>query len=180
VRFVFTESRGEPAPTRVEERLDEGDFQGARLALEAMAREIRVTTVNLPLATYPIAIKEAANLLEDGNPEEAKEVLQRALSTLLVVERRVPLSVVNAQHLVELASKKHPAEQDEALELLTRVEEELQLAEDLGYGFRERDWADLDEEIRNLKKAIESEEDWGGLFDALRESSRELRARLSR
>jgi hypothetical protein len=163
----------------VEELVDEGNFPAARIALEDMASEIRVTTVSLPLDTYADAIRQAARLLDEGDAAEAREVLQGALATLHLIERRVPIPLIKAEYLVWLASEKSASEPEEALELLARAEEELQLAERLGYGFREHDWAELDERIRSLTEAIESEEQSGGLFDALRESLRQFKERLS-
>lgn len=47
--------------------VDERDFPTARLLLHSLMSEIRVRTANLPLATYPAALREARGFAQ---PEE--------------------------------------------------------------------------------------------------------------
>ncbi|MEY4517719.1 MAG: hypothetical protein RLZZ499_318, partial [Cyanobacteriota bacterium] len=75
----------------------------ARALLDNLASELRITTVNLPLATYPTAMEEAAQLLDRDEFDSAKKILQTALSTLFIAERQSPLPVIKAQALIDEA-----------------------------------------------------------------------------
>jgi hypothetical protein len=46
--------------------------------MEGLASEMVIRTSNLPLGTYPDAIKRAAALLDEQKPQEAKLVLLNA------------------------------------------------------------------------------------------------------
>jgi YfdX protein len=67
------------------------DYPTARVILYSLTREIRSRTFNLPLATYPDALKEAARLLDEKENQEASNVLLTALNTLVVVDKVTPL-----------------------------------------------------------------------------------------
>ena len=141
--------------SEIKKVLNDGDLPRARELLNNLASEVRITTVNLPLATYPDAMKEAARLLDAGDSQGAKEILQVALSTLVVAQRELPIPVINAQTLVAIASATIEQEDSElAQKLLSDAREQLKLAESLGYGKRDRDYAALDEEIASLEKEI--------------------------
>jgi hypothetical protein len=62
-----------------------------------MASETVVSVSNIPLATYPAAIKDAAKLIDENKTNEAKSALQTALNTQVVTETIIPLPVVLAQ-----------------------------------------------------------------------------------
>ncbi|MEN9519239.1 MAG: hypothetical protein RLZZ381_1827 [Cyanobacteriota bacterium] len=48
----------------VKQAIRKDELVKARALLDNLASELRITTVNLPLATYPIAMQEAAQLLD--------------------------------------------------------------------------------------------------------------------
>jgi hypothetical protein len=69
-------------------------FAEARALLDALRSEVRIRTFNLPLATYPSALLQAAKLVEDGKNDDAARVLTIALNTLLIVDRAISIPLV--------------------------------------------------------------------------------------
>lgn len=67
------------------------DYPTARLILYSLMSEIRVRIYNLPLATYPTALKDAARLLDQGQNDQASQTLLTALNTLTVIEKVTPM-----------------------------------------------------------------------------------------
>ena len=107
--------------------------------LALLASEIVITVTNIPLASYPAAVKAVVPLIDQGKIEEAKAALQSALSTL--VERRsvLPLPVLRAKLLLKraepLVEDGQRSEASERLEtLLNEARQQLEMAELLGYG----------------------------------------------
>ena len=130
--------------------------------------EIRTTTVNLPLATYPDAMKEAARLLDADKTEAAKQILQNALSTLVVTEISLPLPVITAESLVEEASSLE--DKDKALKLVGDAKTQLELAEELGYVASENQYAQLSQEIESLESQIKADGNTGNAFSKLKDN----------
>ena len=64
--------------------LSDGKVQQARALLGPLASEQEVQVSNIPLATYPLAIKAIAPLIDAGKIKEAKTALQSALNTIVV------------------------------------------------------------------------------------------------
>ena len=77
--------------------VEDKNYPAARVLLYALTSEIRVRTYNLPLATYPLALQEAAHLLDEKRPQDADNVLLTALNTLAAVDRVTPLPLVLAR-----------------------------------------------------------------------------------
>ena len=71
---------------RAEDFLEDGMVQNARSLISDLASELVVSVENLPLATYPDAIKAVTPMIDAGKIAEAKKALQVALGTLVVVE----------------------------------------------------------------------------------------------
>jgi hypothetical protein len=164
----------------VEDLTDDGHFQAARLILENLVSELRITTTSLPLATYPDAIRRAARAVEEGNLTAARRVLAGALSTLVVETRAIPLPVIDAEAMVEGAEALvEEGETSLALAMLADAQYQLSRAEALGYGERDREFAALDEAIEELSERIEDEEESGSAFDALRERLARFKSRVS-
>lgn len=161
--------------------LKEDRFQAVREELASLASEIQVSTVEMPLATFPVAMKEAAALVESNDIEGAKKLLYTALNTLVVHESRIPLPILRAQKLIDQAKKDDASEEDkkkEVLQLLENAEYQLILAEELGYGERDEEYAELSEAIEELKKSVESDEDSQGLFEKLKAKLAKFKERI--
>jgi len=136
-------------------------------------REVNVT--ELPIASYPAAIKAVAPLIDQGRLDEAKAAVSAALDSLVIDTVVIPLPRVRAEALLgeaqQLTSKSNRAQtdQDKALTLIAAARNEVQLAEALGYGSK-ADYKPLYSEIDDLQKAAQSGNDGTGLFDRVRQS----------
>lgn len=142
---------------RIEDLIDKGSLQEARRLMEGLASEMVIRTSNLPLGTYPIAIKRAAALLDEQKPQEAKLVLLNALSTIVVTETIIPLPIVRAETSVEaarvVAAKKDRTKEDNqaiAAEL-QKAREQIEMAQALGYATK-KDLDDLQDAIKELER----------------------------
>ncbi|MGH8603231.1 MAG: YfdX family protein [Gammaproteobacteria bacterium] len=99
-----------------------------------------IRTTNIPLATYPDAIKAVVPLIDAGKTEQAKEELQQALHTLVVTENVIPLPLLRAERMLDKADKlaQRPsetgAEREEAKRLLVHAGYQLDMADTLCYG----------------------------------------------
>ncbi|HFA49161.1 MAG TPA: YfdX family protein [Bacteroidetes bacterium] len=164
-----------------EKAMKDGHFQAVREELENLASEIQVTTVSLPLTTFPAAAVAAANLLEKDDTTAAKLVLYDALNTLVIERQRIPLPVLRAEVLVEEAMSQDAKTEDkkaEVLQLLESADYQLTMAEELGYGKKDREYAALHKSIKELKKSVEDEGDSQGLFQGLRDKLAAFKKRL--
>jgi hypothetical protein len=164
------QARGDLADDRV---------QHARHALEFLASEADIDVAELPLATYPAAIKAVAPLINAGKIGEAKAALSTALNTLVVETLIIPLPRVRAEAMLseadQLAKKKDRNDQEKTRlrSLIEATQRELRLAEALGYGTKESYkplYAQLDE-VRSKTDSGES----GGILDKIRHSIRNFR-----
>jgi hypothetical protein len=81
--------------------LSDGDLPRARLLVEALASEAQIRTTNIPLATYPAAIKAITPLIDAGKIDEAKTQLQAALSTLVITTDVIPLPKLRSESLLK-------------------------------------------------------------------------------
>jgi hypothetical protein len=155
--------------TTAEELLVAGQVQAARHLLEALASETVISVSNIPLGTYPDAIKQAAKLIDDGKQDQAKTVLQTALNTLVVTNTVIPLPVVATQSLLKdaetLAEKKDRSvdENKKLNDLLVASRTQLEFAEVLGYGTRQ-DFKDLYAELDTIRSKTSDGKSGIGFF----------------
>ncbi len=159
---------------KVEDLLDDDKVQEARAILRDLGSEIVVRVVNIPLATYPDAIKAIIPLIDKGKVAEAKHALQDALSTLAIVDHVLPLPVLRAQvlldHAKELAAKEQRSSEEngQLSEFLHSARRQLELAEVLGYGDR-KDYKPFYRSLSDIEKKIAGgKSEKGSLFDKLR------------
>ena len=138
--------------------LNAGEIQTARVLVEALASEIQLRTTNVPLATYPVALKAIAPLIDAGKIDEAKAKLQAAMNTMVVTTEVIALPKLRAENLVNeaqrLAEKKDrsPDESDQLAAYLKTAREQLQIAKLLGYG-HQKDYKPMQEQIDGIEKA---------------------------
>lgn len=162
-----------------EKALDKGAVQEARRILDAMGSELVITVTNLPLATYPDAIKAITPLIDAGKIEAAKRGLQAALNTLVLTHHVVPLPVVRSEALLEQAeelAKKSDRSDDEYRQLanqLAAVREQLEMAQLLGYG-RKNDYEQLYAQLDQIEAQTADGESGAGFFDKLEKSMARL------
>ncbi len=153
--------------------LDDGKVQEARRLLRGLASETVISTTNIPLATYPLAIKSAAKLIDEGKTEEAKNVLQTALNTMVITQKVIPLPVVSAEALLAEAetlaeNKERTEDENQRLSgLLEAAEVEIKFAQALGYG-QKKDFERFYDEIGAIQEKTSGGKSGVGFFDKIK------------
>lgn len=171
--LVIAPSALETIRRRVEEAFDEGRLQDARRMLAGIASEQIISVTNIPLATYPLALKQAATLLHAGRIGEASATLESALSTLVVQETIIPLPLLRAELLINQAKpivekpQRSPAENNELQRLLAAAKQQIELARTLGYTTSSNNDA-LSKELANIERQVEGRGSRIGLFDRIK------------
>ncbi len=161
--------------------MKKGYYREASDILKELRSEMVISTVLIPTATYPEAIKASVVLLEEGNEEGAKAVLAQVLSTIVIEKTIEPLPVLNAEQMIieaALIDAKDHENVDKVLNLLNNAEYQLQLAEEMGYGKKDKDFGVLNEAIKELKKSVKNKENSKGKFDSLKEKIKAFRGKL--
>lgn len=170
-----TKAAVQAAIDRAEEAIENGEVQEARRILDGLGSEMVITVANLPLATYPDAIKAITPLIEAGKIEEAKSALQTALNTVVLSDQIVPLPMLRSEALLEQAEKlaanddRTEAENEELSNHLTAVRNQLEMAQLLGYGDKD-DYAPLYAQLEEIEKSTEDGESGEGFFDKMKSS----------
>lgn len=158
-----------------EQLLEDGRVQQARSLLTDLRSEYVISVTNLPMATYPQAIKRTAKLVDEEKIYEAKVVLQTALNTLVVTDTIIPIPVANAQFLLREAetlaeNKERSEDQNERLKnLLDAAEEEIERAEALGYG-TSADFKAFVDQIEQIREKTSGGKSGKGFFDRIKET----------
>jgi len=145
------------------------DFPEARVLLEQLTSEIRVRTRHLPLATYPVALREAARLLDQQKSDVAAAALATALNTLVVIDRVTPLPVSLAQIAVDEAQKTSQQDKERALQYIAVAKQQLERAKALGYAGNDPEYLALNEAATEVERQLRGDEDSGGAFARLKE-----------
>jgi hypothetical protein len=143
--------------------LEDHKVQDARKILDQLVSEIRISTISIPLGTFPGSIKNAVNLIGQGNTNEAEGVLYNVLNTLVGTIEIMPLPVLRAETLLDKAMElEHKsdltkeASRTEILILTDAAKDKLKLAELLGYGAKD-DYKQLYNAIDEIKDVIHTE-----------------------
>lgn len=153
--------------------LADGEVQKARVLIDALASEVQIRTTNIPLATYPTAIKAITPLIDAGKIDEAKAQLQAALGTLVITTDVIALPKLRAQSLLKeaqtLTEKKDRSKEDDdkLARELQAAGEQLQMAQLLGYG-KKSDYKPLYEQIDGIRKASAGGKSGVGWFDKIK------------
>jgi len=156
--------------------LDKKRVQDARLIISNLVDEIDFSTINLPLATYPIALKEAAKYLHDGKVKEAKALLAKTLNTFVKVTTVTPIGILEAQSLINAASKIAKKDKKLALSHLAQAKEALKKSEALGYTSRsDTTYKILNDAISKIETEIKGKNQAEKLFDDLIKKIKEFK-----
>jgi hypothetical protein len=148
--------------------LEKKRVQDARMIVQTLKDEIDLVTVNMPLASYPAALKLAAKFLHEGKIAQARQVLATALSTFVEVDVVTPLGIVEAQDLIAAASKAVKTDKELALAHLEAAKAALKKAEALGYtSTSDTTYKMLNEAINKIEKEIRGKNEAAKLFDEL-------------
>ncbi|SFP64871.1 YfdX family protein [Hydrogenimonas thermophila] len=152
----------------VNDLIDDGKVQEARRLLNRLQSEIDIITINLPLVSYPAALKLAAKYLQDNKLKEAKDILEMALGTLVQNEIIIPLPLLKAEALIDAASKIAKSDKNQALKHIDAARNELKIAEALGYtSSSDTTYKILDEAIDKIEKEIKGKNRAEKLFEEL-------------
>ena len=157
------------AVKEVKNLLGDNKIQDARRVLDVLQSEIDVITINLPLVSYPQALKLAAKYLHKNKVEEARDVLEMALTTLVRDEIVIPIPLLKAEALVDEAKKTAKKDKDQALKHLEAARTELEMAEVLGYtSTSDTTYKKLHEAISSVETEIKGKNEAEKLFDELK------------
>jgi hypothetical protein len=160
---------------QVQSFIDAGQLQEARHLLKNLASETVISVTNIPLATYPEAIKAAVKLLDQDKKEEAKRMLQAALNTQVVTDTIIPLPVVKAQDALKnaesVAEKKDRTkeENDRLKASMDQARRQLEFAQALGYGTK-KDFDKMYEELREIQAKTADNKFGTGWFSNIKTS----------
>ncbi|HZZ14967.1 MAG TPA: YfdX family protein [Candidatus Sulfotelmatobacter sp.] len=143
------------------------DYPAARVLLYGLTSELRVRTYNLPIASYPLALAQAARLLDQQKTQEANTILLTALNTLAVVDHVTPLPLLLARAAINQARDQSQKDKATAQTLLETAKKQLQRSKDLGYAGEDPEYAALNHDISNLEKQIKGNEDATSVFAKL-------------
>ncbi|WP_437326397.1 YfdX family protein [Sorangium sp. So ce381] len=149
--------------------VEDKNYPVARVALFGLTSEIRTRVYNLPLATYPAALGEAARLLEQKKTKEAGVMLQTALNTLVVIDRVRPLPIVAAQAAISEAQALREKDRDGAQRLLATARHELERAKELGYAGNDPEYAALHKDMADIEAQLKKKEDATSAFAKLKD-----------
>ena len=159
--------------------IESGEIQKARPLVAALASELQFRTTNIPLATYPVAIKAITPLIDAGKIDEAKAKLQAALNTQVITTDVIPLPKLRAENLVkeaQILAEKKDRTKDENEKLATHLKsarEQLQMAEELGYG-KKKDYKPMYEQLDGIEKASAGGKSGTGWFDKIKKQVSDL------
>lgn len=155
-----------------EKALKNEHLQEARKLLTGLSSEIDITTVNIPLETYPKDIKEVLNLISQDKIAEAIFVLNNTVDGLVFESSMLPVPVLRAEVLIEEAMDRHledrTANKAIVINLLDNAAYQFKLAEVLGYGTNNNMYQELQKDIKSLKKSVNSDGDLKELFNKLK------------
>jgi hypothetical protein len=164
---------------QAEDLVDAGRLQEARHLLKGLASETVVSVTNLPLGTFPEAIKSAVKLIDQKKFDAAKHVLQAALNTQVVTDTIIPLPVVRAQEYLKTAEslaerKDRNKDDNDHLKLaLDQAAGQIQFAQALGYGTK-KDFDGLDKQLAEIRDKTADNKFGTGFFAKIKASIGDL------
>ena len=153
----------------VSEAIKNKNYPSARLLLYSLESEIRTRTYNLPLATYPLALQEAARLLDQGKNDDASRVLGTALNTLVAVDKVTPIPLVLARAAIAAAEEQRQRDKNGAQTLLATAKDQLHRCQELGYAANATEYSALNTNIAQLDKELKGNGDTTSLFAKLKD-----------
>ena len=162
------------------EALAEDKLQLARILLNPLRSEEVISVTQVPLARFPSAIKAVAPLIDEGKFDEAKVLLIDTLETLVVTDHVIPLPLVRAHAMLEVAEKlaeekKRTADQNGELKTsLENARYQLFLAKELGYGTK-AEFAALLKEMDQVESKTKEGKSGTGFFDQIKSQINKLR-----
>ncbi len=178
--LLTTKQAIEQAKREATEALEEGKIQRARELIAGLGSEIVINVTNVPLASFPEAIKAVAPLIDRGEIDQAKAALNRALNTLVITNHVIPLPLLRAEVMLKKAEKlaeneKRDDEQEQKLaDLLRAAREQLEMGQALGYG-DEAVYEEYYAELDSIEERTGGGGSGSGIFDTIKAALDKLR-----
>jgi len=180
VEYIGSKKDVKKSVDAVKDLLSDNKIQLARTLLNSLQSEIDIKITSLPLVTYPDALKLAAKYLHENQIDKAKSVLELALSTFDTTVTVIPLPLLKATDLINVsASLSKNGKKEEALKYLQAAEDELDVAEALGYvSHSDTTYKALHKAIKNVRKEIKGKNKAEKLFDELKNKLKDFKAKV--
>ena len=177
--YMGTSKDIELALAAVPTLLAQNKVQEAREVMIPLQSEIDVTTVSLPLGSYPDALKLAAKYVHEDKLDKAQEVLGVALSSFAQVTEIIPIPLLKATDLIAASSAIAKEDKTRALAYLDGASESLKVAHKLGYVSKsETTYKMLQEQIAAVQKEIKGPNKAEKLFETLKSSLKEFKEKV--
>ena len=177
--FIGSSKDVEIVLERVKKLLDSKKIQEAGELLISLQSEIDVTTMSLPLVSYPDALKLASKYLIENQPTKAKGVLAIALNTFVKDEKIIPIPLINSLKLVSTASEIAKKDKEQALKHLEWAKDELHKTELLGYvSSSSTTYKQVNELIEKIEKEVKGDNKAEKLFKELSEKIKEFKDKI--
>ena len=164
--------------TQAKSELGAGHVQAARTLLNPLVSEIQVSTDYLPMETYPAAIKRAVPKIQKGDLKGAEHDLYEALSTIVTTVDVLPIPALKAEADVleaeQLIKKDKAKNREQALSLLGKANQQLEVGNLLGYG----EYKDIKSEIGTVQGKIKGNASDSSLFEKLKHLLQEVRSKV--
>ena len=152
----------------------------ARNILNSLKSEIDIKAINIPLATYPDAIKLAIKYVNENKLSEAKDVIAMALNTLVTTDTIIPIPIVKANDLVIAASKISHKDKKQTLRYLEEAKKQLKVAELLGYTSKsDTTYKMLKDKIENIESKLNHNKNTDSLFGELKSKLKEFKEKAA-
>ena len=166
--FAGSTATIEKALKLADELIKKHATQDAREILMPLRDEMDFTVQYLPMKTYPLVTKKAAELLKKGKAREALMVLSQGFGTLVAVTDVVPIPLMLAQDKTMEAAKLAKEKKKEALKLLESAKDELKRAELLGYTQKHSpEYKAITAQIEAIEKEIKGKNEPAKLYEEL-------------
>ena len=178
MELAMTQDQVRQAVKEARTELDDGHIQKARSLLDPLASEIRFSTDYLPMETYPAAIKTAVTKIQTGDLKGAEQDLYDVLSTVVTAEEVIPIPPIVAEADVheaeQLIDKDKARNKDQAVALLEKADQQLEMSNLLGYG----EYKDVKQEIGSVESKIKGNSPGTNLFGKLKQLFGEIRSKV--
>ena len=180
VEYVGTKKDIKKSVDAVKDLLSDNKIQLARTLLNSLQSEIDIKITSLPLVTYPDALRLAAKYLHENQINKAKSVLEVALSTFDTTVTVIPVPLLKATDLINVsASLSKNGKKEEALKYLQAAEDELDVAEALGYvSHSDTTYKALHSAIKVVRKEIKGKNKAEKLFDELKRELKDFKDKI--
>ncbi len=157
-----------------------GNYQAAAGILNDLKSEMDIVTVNLPLSTFPGGLKQALILFGKSKTQQARQVLLNMMNSLVVNQVVIPLPVLRAQVMMAESGNLFKKKKDKSrvMNLLENADYQLKLAQALGYGNFDKEYADISKDIANLKNSVKKGNASQDIFAKLMKKTENFKNRL--